>query len=32
VMIDKLTGNVAYAVLNLDGFAGTRRKRLPIPC
>jgi hypothetical protein len=31
VMIDKLSGNVAYAVLSFGGFLGMGRKRLPIP-
>lgn len=31
VMIDKLTGNVAYAVLSFNGFVGTGQRRLPIP-
>ena len=31
VMIDKLTGNVAYAVLSFNGFAGVGQRRLPIP-
>jgi len=31
VMIDKLTGNVAYAVLSFNGFAGAGQRRLPIP-
>ncbi len=30
VMIDKLTGNVVYVVLNLDGLVGKGQKRLPI--
>ena len=31
VMIDKLTGNVAYAVLSFTGFVGVEQRRLPIP-
>lgn len=31
VMIDKLTGNVAYAVLSFSGFVGVGQRRLPIP-
>ena len=31
VMIDKLTGNVACAVLSFNGFMGTGQRRLPIP-
>jgi hypothetical protein len=31
VMIDKLSGNVAYAVLSFGGFLGMGRKHLPIP-
>jgi hypothetical protein len=31
VMIDKLTGNVAYAVLSFNGFVGTGQTHLPIP-
>ncbi|MEA2903954.1 MAG: hypothetical protein QOI12_1341 [Alphaproteobacteria bacterium] len=31
VMIDKLSGNVAYAVLSFGGFLGLGRKHLPIP-
>src|SRR5215471_15536774 len=31
VMIDKLTGDVAYAVLSFNGFMGTGQRRLPIP-
>ena len=31
VMIDKLTGTVAYAVLSVDDSVGMGRKRLPIP-
>ena len=31
VMIDKLTGNVAYAVLSFNGLVGVRQRRLPIP-
>jgi PRC-barrel domain len=31
VMIDKLTGNVAYAVLSFNGFVGVGQRRLPIP-
>ena len=31
VMIDKLTGNVAYAVLSFSGFDGVGQRRLPIP-
>jgi PRC-barrel domain protein len=30
VMIDKLTGNVAYAVLSFKGFVGVGQRRLPI--
>jgi hypothetical protein len=30
VMIDKITGNVAYAVLSFNGFAGVGQRRLPI--
>ena len=30
VMIDQLTGNVVYVVLNLDGLVGEGQKRLPI--
>ena len=29
-MIDKLTGNVAYAVLSFGGFLGMGPKHLPI--
>jgi PRC-barrel domain len=32
VMIDKITGNVAYAVLSLNGPVGVGQRRLPIPC
>jgi hypothetical protein len=31
LMIDKLSGNVAYAVLSFGGFLGLGQKRLPIP-
>src|SRR5712691_9282900 len=31
LMIDKHGGNVAYAVLNFDGFLGLGQKHLPIP-
>lgn len=31
VMIDKLTGNVAYAVLCFNGPVGVGQRRLPIP-
>jgi hypothetical protein len=31
VMIDKLTGNVAYAILSFSGFVGVGQRRLPIP-
>jgi hypothetical protein len=31
LMIDKLSGNVAYAVLSFDGFLGMGQKHLPIP-
>src|SRR4029453_3750957 len=31
LMIDKLSGNVAYAVLGLGGFLGVDKKHLPIP-
>lgn len=31
VMIDKLTGNVAYAVLRLEGPVGVGQKDLPVP-
>jgi hypothetical protein len=31
LMIDKLTGNVAYAVLTFGGFLGMGQKHLPIP-
>jgi hypothetical protein len=31
LMIDKLSGNVAYAVLAYGGFLGMNQKRLPIP-
>src|SRR6266516_5614424 len=31
LMIDKLSGNVAYAVLNFGGFLGLGQKHLPIP-
>jgi hypothetical protein len=31
VMIDKLTGNVAYAVLSFIGSVGTGQRHLPIP-
>jgi sporulation protein YlmC with PRC-barrel domain len=31
VMIDKLSGNVAYAVLTFGGFLGMGRKHVPIP-
>ena len=31
LMIDKLSGNVAYAVLSFGGFLGMGKKHLPIP-
>ena len=31
VMIDKFTGNVAYAVLSFNGPVGVGQRRLPIP-
>ncbi|AMN42696.1 PRC-barrel domain-containing protein [Rhodoplanes sp. Z2-YC6860] len=31
LMIDKLSGNVAYAVLSFGGFLGMEKKHLPIP-
>jgi hypothetical protein len=31
LMIDKISGNVAYAVLAYGGFLGIGEKRLPIP-
>jgi hypothetical protein len=31
VMIDKLSGNVAYAVLSFGGFLGMGGKHLPVP-
>ena len=31
LMIDKLSGNVAYAVLSFGGFMGIGEKHLPIP-
>ena len=31
VMIDKLTGNIAYSVLSFNGSAGMGRRHLPIP-
>src|SRR6266700_4094855 len=31
LMIDKLTGNVAYAVLSFGGFLGMGQKHAPIP-
>jgi hypothetical protein len=31
VMIDKLTGNVAYAVLRFNGSVGMGRRHLPMP-
>jgi hypothetical protein len=31
LMIDKLSGNVAYAVLSFGGFLRMRQKHLPIP-
>jgi len=31
VIIDKLTGKVAYAVLSSNSFVGTGQERLPIP-
>jgi hypothetical protein len=31
LMIDKVSGNVAYAVLCFGGFLGVGRKHLPIP-
>ena len=30
-MIDKITGNVAYAVLSFNGPEGVGQRRLPIP-
>jgi hypothetical protein len=30
-MIDKLSGNVAYAVLRFGGFLGMDQKHLPVP-
>ena len=30
VMIDKITGNVAYAVLSFNGFVGVGQRHLPI--
>ena len=30
-MIDKVSGNVAYAVLSFGGFLGMAQKHLPIP-
>jgi hypothetical protein len=31
VMIDKLTGNGAYAVLSFNGFVGMGKRHLPMP-
>jgi PRC-barrel domain len=31
LMIDKITGNVAYAVLSFGGFLGLAQKHAPIP-
>jgi len=31
LMIDKISGNVAYAVLSFGGFLGMGQKHLPIP-
>src|SRR6266699_2618075 len=31
LMIDKLSGNVAYAVLSFGGFLGMGQKHVPIP-
>jgi hypothetical protein len=31
LMIDKLSGNVAYAVLSFGGFLGLGEKHLPVP-
>ena len=31
LMIDKITGNVAYAVLRFGGFLGMGEKHMPIP-
>ncbi len=31
LMIDKISGNVAYAVLSFGGFIGLGQKHLPIP-
>ena len=31
LMIDKLSGNVAYAVLSFGGFLGIGEKHLPVP-
>src|SRR6266581_2187982 len=31
LMIDKVSGNVAYAVLSFGGFLGMGQKHLPIP-
>jgi len=31
LMIDKLSGNVAYAVLSFGGFFGIGQKHLPVP-
>ena len=31
VMLNKLTGNVAYAVLSFNDFVGVGQRRLPIP-
>jgi hypothetical protein len=31
LMIDKVSGNVAYAVLSFGGFLGLAQKHLPIP-
>jgi hypothetical protein len=31
LMIDKISGNVAYAILSFGGFLGMDRKHMPIP-
>src|SRR5258708_6999769 len=31
LMIDKLSGNVAYAVLSFGGFLGVGQKHMPVP-
>jgi hypothetical protein len=31
LMIDKLSGNVVYAVMTFGGFLGINEKRLPVP-